>query len=156
MFLHHTVIVPVNGITKPAAGALVYATTISRGRPRRVRRGRPRDRRRCATMGRMGHRRRVVVLPSPYRSILRPLVDYVDELANGRARGGSRDARRSRDRPAQLVGHLLHNKTALFIRTAFLFRPNVVVTAVPYLVGRAARLRDLAHHDELLEERATA
>src|SRR6185295_3334395 len=28
MFLHHTVIVPVNGITKPAAGALVYATTI--------------------------------------------------------------------------------------------------------------------------------
>src|SRR5438309_3667379 len=29
MFLHHTVVVPVNGITKPAAGALVYATTIS-------------------------------------------------------------------------------------------------------------------------------
>ena len=28
MFLHHTVVVPVNGITKPAAGALVYATTI--------------------------------------------------------------------------------------------------------------------------------
>jgi amino acid transporter len=29
MFLHHTVVVPVNGITKPTAGALVYATTIS-------------------------------------------------------------------------------------------------------------------------------
>ena len=27
--LHHTVVVPVNGITKPTAGALVYATTIS-------------------------------------------------------------------------------------------------------------------------------
>src|SRR6185503_7119119 len=27
--LHHTVIVPVNGITKATAGALVYATTIS-------------------------------------------------------------------------------------------------------------------------------
>ena len=29
MFLHHTVVVPVNGITKATAGALVYATTIS-------------------------------------------------------------------------------------------------------------------------------
>src|SRR5919108_99568 len=29
MFLHHTVVVPVNGITKATAGALVYATAIS-------------------------------------------------------------------------------------------------------------------------------
>jgi hypothetical protein len=47
--------------------------------------------------------------------------------------------------------HLLHNKTALFIRTAFLFRPNVVVTSVPYLVGRAQRLRDIMMHDETLD-----
>jgi hypothetical protein len=46
----------------------------------------------------------------------------------------------------------LHNKTALFIRTAFLFRPNVVVTTVPYLIGRAVRLRDRVAHDELLDE----
>ena len=31
--------------------------------------------------------------------------------------------------------HLLHNKTAWYIRTAFTFKPNVVVVAVPYLVG---------------------
>jgi hypothetical protein len=30
---------------------------------------------------------------------------------------------------------LCRNKTALYIRTALLFRPNVVVVAVPYLVG---------------------
>jgi hypothetical protein len=54
---------------------------------------------------------------------------------------------------------LLHNKTSLFIRTAFLFRPNVVVTAIPYRIGRAARLRQRAVHDELLDpdlERETA
>ena len=45
----------------------------------------------------------------------------------------------------------LHNKTALFIRTSFLFRPNVVVTAVPYLLGKAPRLRDLMAHDERLD-----
>jgi hypothetical protein len=44
--------------------------------------------------------------------------------------------------------HLLHNKTALFIRTAFMFRPNVVVTSVPYLLGRAPRLRDLIMRTE--------
>jgi hypothetical protein len=73
----------------------------------------------------------LVVLKSPYRSVLRPLVEYVDT--------------RQRDTLGDLVTivvpevvprrwweHLLHNKTALYIRGAFLFRPNVVVTSVPY------------------------
>ena len=30
---------------------------------------------------------------------------------------------------------MLHNKTALYVRTAFLLRQNVVVIAVPFLVG---------------------
>jgi len=87
------------------------------------------------------------VVPSPFRSVLRPLVDYVSGLSE----------RGETDLVTMVVPeivphhwweHLLHNKTALFIRTAFLFRPNVVVTSVPYLLGRAARLRDLAHYDE--------
>ena len=53
--------------------------------------------------------------------------------------------------PKKWWEHLLHNKTALYIRTAFLFKPNVVVTAVPYLLGHAYRLRDLIDYDEDLE-----
>jgi len=156
MFLHHTVVVPVNGITKPAAGALIYATTISEdvravyvevdgdATASLVRRWEEWD---------IGVE--LTVLPSPYRSILRPLVDYVDRLvANGDADLVTLVV--PEIVPRSWLGHLLHNKTALFIRTAFLFRPNVVVTAVPYLVGRAARLRDLLHHDEQLEERVSA
>jgi len=45
--------------------------------------------------------------------------------------------------PQRWWEHLLHNKTALYIRSTFMFRPNVVVTAVPYHVGTTARLRDL-------------
>lgn len=45
------------------------------------------------------------------------------------------------------------NKTALYIRTAFLFRPNVVVIAVPFLVGAARRIRDRIDYDEMLDER---
>ena len=48
--------------------------------------------------------------------------------------------------------HLLHNKTALYIRTAFLFKPNVVVIAMPYLVGHAYRLRDRLDLEEDVED----
>jgi hypothetical protein len=54
--------------------------------------------------------------------------------------------------PRRWWEHLLHNKTALYIRTAFLFRPNVIVIAVPFLIGRSYRLRDLIDYDEMLDE----
>ena len=53
--------------------------------------------------------------------------------------------------PRKWWEHLLHNNTALLIKAAFLFRLNVVVTSVPYLLGHAVRLGDLPHHDELLD-----
>jgi hypothetical protein len=54
--------------------------------------------------------------------------------------------------PRRWWEHLLHNKTALYIRTAFLFKTNVVVTSVPYHLGHALRLRDAYAHDEQLDE----
>ena len=47
--------------------------------------------------------------------------------------------------------HLLHNKTALYIRTAFLFKPNVVVTAVRYHLGGATRVRELIAYRRSLD-----
>ena len=149
--LHHTVVVPVNSITKAAAGALVYATTISDEVialyvevDKRYTEGIRRD------WEEWDIGVPLEILPSPYRSILRPLVEYVENLRM--------------ISPGELVTivvpeivpkrwweHLLHNKTALYIRTAFLFKPNVVVTAVPYLLGHAYRLRDLMDHDEDLD-----
>jgi hypothetical protein len=150
--LHHSVIVPVNSITKATAGALVYATTIS---DEVVAVYVEVDKRQTQDMQRQWEDWDIgvplVVLPSPYRSVLRPLVEYVENLRMVM--------------PGELVTvvvpeivpknwweHFLHNKTALYIRTAFLFKPNIVVTAVPYLVGHAYRLRDLLDYDEDLEE----
>jgi len=152
MFLHHTVVVPVNGITKPTAGALVYATTISEDVRAVYVEVEPdkttalRERWASWDIG-----VDLITLPSPFRSILRPLVDYVDDLA---ARGEADLVTIVVPEivPRSWWGHLLHNKTSLFIRTAFLFRPNVVVTTVPYRIGRAARLRELVRHDQMLEE----
>ena len=99
------------------------------------------------------------VLPSPYRSVLRPLVEYVERgrLANI---GELVTVVIPEIVPQKWWEHLLHNKTALYIRTAFLFKPNVVVTTVPFQLGRSQRLRDLFDHDEQAAEslngRATA
>ncbi len=151
MFLHHTVVVPVNGITKATAGVLVYATTISE------------DVRAVYVEVEPGSSRRLreewdqwdigvdlVTIASANRAVLRPLVEYVNRLIH---RG---DADLVTVVVAEIVPHrwweyLLHNKTAWYIRTAFHFRPNVVVTSVPYLVGRAPRLRDIMSRDETLD-----
>jgi amino acid transporter len=151
MPLHHTVIVPVNGITKASAGALVYATTISdevigvyvevdpRDTPRIV-----------ADWDAWDIGVPLEVVPSPYRSILKPLVEYVENLRMVTP-GELVTVVVPEIVPRRWWEHLLHNKTALYIRTAFLFKPNVVVTAVPYLVGHSYRLRDLISRDEDLD-----
>jgi hypothetical protein len=40
--------------------------------------------------------------------------------------------------PRRLWQHLLHNQHALLIKGALLFRPNVVVTSVPFHLGLQA------------------
>ena len=150
--LHHTVIVPVNSITKATSAALVYATTISE---EVIAVCIEVDKRDSAQMRADWDAWDIgiplEIVPSPYRSVLKPLVEFVDNL--------------SMVSPGQLVTvivpeivprhwweHLLHNKTALYIRTAFLFKPNVVVIAIPYLVGHAYRLRDLLDHDTDIDD----
>jgi len=150
--LHHTVVVPVNGITKASAGALVYATTIS---DEVVAVYVEVDQRITAKMKADWEEWDIglplVVLPSPYRSVLRPLVEYVESLRMITA-GELITIVVPEIVPKRWWEHLLHNKTALYIRTAFLFKPNVVVTTVPFLLGHAYRLRDLIDHDDQVEE----
>ena len=148
MPLHHTVIVPVNGITKATAGALMYATTIS---DEVVAAYVEIDKRATGEMQRRWDEWDIgvplVVLPSPYRSVLRPLVEYVENLRMV-APGELVTVIVPEIVPRRWWEHFLHNKTALYIRTAFMFKPNVVVVAVPYLVGHAYRLRDRIDYDE--------
>ena len=81
--------------------------------------------------GKWGMGAPLVVLTSPYRSLLGPLVDYIDHL---------REATPNHMVtlvipefiPARWWQQLLHNQTALLIKGAMLFRKNVVVTDVPY------------------------
>src|SRR6185503_7205652 len=88
----------------------------------------------------------LVVIPSPYRSVLRPLVEYVDNLRLVMP-GELVTVVVPEIVPMKWWEHLLHNKTALNIRTSCLFKPNLVVTTATVLHGHAYRLPDLYEHN---------
>ena len=77
----------------------------------------------------------LVVLTSPYRSLLRPLLDYLDQI---QSRGGEQMVTIVLPEflPRHWWQHVLHNQTALLVKGALLFRRNTVVADVPYLLQR--------------------
>ena len=77
----------------------------------------------------------LVILNSPYRSLLRPLVEYLDAL---QAQGDDHMVTIVIPEflPSRWWQHILHNQTALLIKGTLLFRKNTVVVDVPYLLKR--------------------
>jgi len=77
----------------------------------------------------------LVVLTAPYRSVLRPLLEYIDSI---QSRGDDQMVTIVLPEflPRRWWQHVLHNQTALVIKGALLFRKNTVVTDVPYLLKR--------------------
>ncbi|HYO38842.1 MAG TPA: APC family permease [Nocardioidaceae bacterium] len=71
------------------------------------------------------------VLYSPYREIIRPIVQYVRSVRDANPRGVV-----AVYIPEYVVGHwweqLLHNQTAFRLKTRLLFSGGVMVTSVPY------------------------
>src|SRR5262249_38274154 len=81
--------------------------------------------------GRYGMGVPLIVLTSPYRSLLGPLTKYVDNLQN---QGENHVVTIVLPEfiPAKWWQLGLHNQTAFLIKGAMLFRKNVIVTDVPY------------------------
>ena len=71
------------------------------------------------------------VLHSPYRELVRPIVEYATEIRKANPRGVV-----AVYIPEYVVGRwweqLLHNQTALRLKGRLLFAPGVMVTSVPY------------------------
>ena len=71
------------------------------------------------------------VLHSPYRELVRPIVEYATEIRKANPRGVV-----AVYIPEYVVGRwweqLLHNQTALRLKGRLLFTPGVMVTSVPY------------------------
>jgi len=58
--------------------------------------------------------------------------------------------------PARWWQHIFHNQTSLLIKGALLFKPNVVVTSVPFHLGRAeAAMKAVEPADERVADVAS-
>jgi len=77
---------------------------------------------------------RLVILDSPYRLLIEPLVGYVRELAARRQPNEVMTIVVPQFVPEQGWHNILHAQTAIMLRFALLFQPGVVITSVPYQV----------------------
>jgi amino acid transporter len=130
--IRHTVLVLVGDLQRSVVKAIQYAQLLSpAAKAVYVETDIDRTRRLEEKWGKWGMGAPLIVLTSPYRSLLGPLLDYLDHLQQG-------DPNHivtivlPEFLPARWWQHLLHNQTALLIKGALLFRENVIVTDVPY------------------------
>jgi amino acid transporter len=134
--VHNTVIIPIGGIQRAVVEALRYAETLSddvRGVYVDVDPGATDQVIREWTT--WGGRAKLIVLPSPYRSVMEPLLEYIEQVENER-HDDYVTVILPEFVPARWWQHLLHNQRALLIKGALLFRPNTVVTSVPFHLAK--------------------
>jgi len=131
--IKNTVIVPISGIHRGVINALRYAKSISPNSVTAVyvdfeeeATAKLKERWNKLDLG-----IKLVVLPSPYRELTRPILKFIYKV----------DRLRSDDIitvvipefvPNKWWQHLLHNQSSLLLKAALLFRENVIVTNVPY------------------------
>ena len=129
---HNAVVVPISGVHKAVLRALRYARSLSADvRALYVETDPAATAELRREWERWGQGIQLVVRQSPYRSLMEPLLDYIEEV----------DAERPDDFvtvvlpefvPSHWWHHLLHNQRGLLIKAALLFKPNTIVVSVPY------------------------
>ena len=134
--LRHRVILPISGVHRGTVAALRYARALSHDITAvHVSVDEEDTRRLEEKWGLWGNGVRLVTLPSPYRLLMEPLLEYIEQIA---------DLRQSNETLTIVVPqfvarkwwhNLLHAQTAVLLRLALLYRPGIVITNVPYLMA---------------------
>jgi hypothetical protein len=78
---------------------------------------------------------RLVILDSPYRLFLEPLLQYIDEIAAKRQPNETITIVVPQFVPKRWFYNVLHTQTAMMLRLVLLFKRGIVITDVPYQVG---------------------
>jgi amino acid transporter len=130
------VLVPMSGVHRAVVQALEYAKTLSsdvRGIYVNI------DPVALAQMrgqwDRWGNGVPLVVLESPYRSLMEPLLEYIEQVTTERP-SDFLTIVLPEFVPARWWHHVFHNQRALLIKGSLLFKPNIVVTSVPFHLRR--------------------
>jgi amino acid transporter len=132
----HVVLVPIGGIQRAVVKALRYARSLASDvRAVFVEIDPVATSALRQQWAEWGQGTELVVLDSPYRSLMEPLLEYIEQVQKADPNGYV-TVILPEFVPHRLWQHLLHNQHALLIKGALLFKPNVIVTSVPFHLGR--------------------
>ncbi|MBP7998092.1 MAG: APC family permease [Chloroflexi bacterium] len=77
---------------------------------------------------------RLVILESPYRLLVEPLLEYIEEIERRRQPDEIITIVVPQFVPGRWYHNLLHTQTAFLLRLALIFKQGIVITDVPYQV----------------------
>jgi amino acid transporter len=133
--LRHRVIMPVSGIHRGSLAALGYARMLSDDVTVVHVSVDPDETERVRKKWEVwGEGIRLVILDSPYRLLVEPLLDYIEEVADLRQPNEVITVVVPYFVPKKSVSNLLHMQTANALRRALSNRKDIVITDVPYQV----------------------
>lgn len=133
----HRVILPISGVHRGTVAALRYARMLSNDITAVYVSTDPEkaawvDRK----WGLWGNGIRLVVVESPYRQLVEPLLAYIEQVDSQRQPHEMITIVVPQFVPEKRWHNLLHAQTAVVLRMALLGKPGIVITSVPYQVGR--------------------
>ena len=132
----HRVILAVSGVHKGTLAALNYARTLSDDITAVHVSIDPEEAERVRQKWEIwGEGRRLVILDSPYRLFIEPLLEYIEELEKKRQPNEIITIVVPEFVPKKLLTGILHTQTATTLRLALLFHKGIVITSVPYQVN---------------------
>lgn len=138
----HRVILPISGVHRGTLAALRYARSLSKDVTAvhvSI------DPEATAALQRKweiwGEGVRLVIQDSPYRLLLEPLLDYIDDVDAQRQPYETITVVVPQFVPEYRWQKFLHTQAADVLRAAFLTRPGIVITDVPYQVKQETDLR---------------
>lgn len=138
--IRNTVIVPISTLHRGVITALKYAQAIADGQPHsivavHIASDEEQARKIREKWQKWGDGVELEIVDSPYRSLVRPLLDYINQI----------DRQYENDVITVVLPefvtqkwwhYVLHNQTSLLLKGALLRRKNTIVTSVPYRLGQ--------------------
>jgi amino acid transporter len=133
--VRHRVLVPISSVHPGTLAALRYARMLSEDITAVHISMEPEDTEKVRKKWEMwGRGTRLVIVDSPYRLFLEPLLDYIDEILASRQANETITIVVPQFIPSKKVHNALHMQTAEMLRRELLATPGVVITEVPYQI----------------------
>jgi hypothetical protein len=131
----HRVILPISGVHRGTLAALRYARSLSDDVTAVHVSMDPDEAEKVQSKWELwGEGVRLVILDSPYRLLVEPLVSYIQEIDDHHQANETLTIVVPQFVPRRRWHNLLHTQAALLLRLVLLLRPGIVITDVPYQV----------------------